>query len=208
MSGLVSIFFTLWRRSKGADLTNKIFWFVAALCLVFALFLVWRDGQASLLNTKQELSKAEDQNAPKLNGKIDQVIIGDSADAKGTPVFIDISIGNTGGPSVIVSYSLDINSLPDFQYKQSPAEFPKEYTLPLNEKKSNVILHHQDSIVEKTAKPIERGNLVRGWLKFIVEDVKPEIIRRPKTQFKVSFKDILGQTYSATYEMPQHSVNP
>jgi TIR domain len=183
---------------------------IAGICLLGFLlvaFLIQRAGHTPSQNTGQELSKEKDQNVPRLDGEIDQVIIVDSTDIKGTQVFINLSIRNTGGTSIADNFLLSVKS-PDLEYKHSPAEFPKEYTLPLGGKKSNVLLHQQDSMEGKTSKPIERGNLVNGWLKFIIEGIKPEIVRRPKTKFTISFTDVLGQTHLATYEMPQHSANP
>jgi hypothetical protein len=207
MSGIVSLLITIVLRIRKVEPRDKIFWSIAALCFLFAFFLTWRDEHTSLIDTKQQLLKEKDQNSPRLSGKIEPVIIVDSGNAKGTQIFINLSILNTGGTSIADSFLLEIKS-PDFQFKNSPAEFPKEYTLPIEEKKSNITLHSQDSIEEKTAKAIERGHLVQGWLRFVVDGIKPEIIRRPKTQFTVSFKDVLRQTYSVTYEMPQHPTNP
>lgn len=152
-------------------------------------------------------SKEKDQNAPKLSGTIEEVLIRESADLNGTQVFILLSIRNTGGTSIAEDFLVNIGLI-DFNYKGEPKDFPGETISLLDERKSKITIHFQDALNTKAPKPIERGNLVRGWLMFHVEGVKPEIIRRPKTKFTISFNDILKQSYSATYEMPQHSVSP
>jgi hypothetical protein len=178
-----------------------------ALAFLFVVFLIQRDSHIPSQNTEQGSSKEKDRNAPRLEGKIEQVIIDNSQGTSEVQIFILLSIRNTGNTSIVDNFFLHVKSQ-YLEYKHSPAKFPEEYTLPLDEKTPTIILHHQDSIEEKTAEFIERDHQVRGWLRFtIAEDnkpiiIKPEIIRRPNTQFTISFKDISGQTYSVTYEMP------
>lgn len=181
--------------------------FVIAFLLI--VFIIQRNGQAPSRNTEHELSKEKDKEAPRLNGEIEQVIVDRSPAADGAQVFILLSIRNTGGTSMVEDFLVNIRSA-DLDYKGEAKEFPKETLSLLDEKKSKVTIHHQDSMDAKVVNPIEPGTRMRGWLMFLVkgEGVKPEILRRPKTRFTISFSDILGQSYSVSYEIPQHSVNP
>jgi hypothetical protein len=202
MSGIVSLLITLVLRIKKVEPRDKIFWSIAALSFLLAFFLTWRDEHVSLINTKQELLKERDKNVPKLHGHIEQVIIRESPDVKGSQVFIQLSIGNIGGKSKVDNFLLDVESSDsDLQFKIEPAEFPKE-TISFPDEKSKVTITHQDSMEERAAKPVESGDRVLGWMRFVVENIKPEIIQRPKTKLKLSFKDVWEQTYSVTHEMP------
>jgi hypothetical protein len=214
MSGIVALVFTLVQRFRGAEPRNKIFWSVAAFCFFLAFFLAWREKHHSLLNTRQELSntqqellKEKDKNAPKLDGKIEQVIVSESPDAQGAQIFIYLSIRNAGGQSIAEKFILNMKS-PKFQYQDIPVEFRKEAISSFDLKTWNVT--SWDSIEKVAREPIVSGKVARGWLRFIVndKDIKPENIRQPKTQLTISFKDFLGQSYSAAYEMYQPSVNP
>jgi hypothetical protein len=207
MSGIVSLLITLVLRIKKVEPRDKIFWSIAALCFFIAFFLAWRDEHISIQNTKQELLREKDQNAPKLGGHIEQVIITEDTDGNGAQVFVLLSIGNTGGTSIVEEFLLKIR-LTDFDYDVGAKDFSGETISLLDEKKSKVTIHPQDTMKIKDGKPIERGYKARGWLMFPVEGVKPELIRRPKTQLTVSFKDVWGQTHSTTYEMPQQPLNP
>jgi hypothetical protein len=205
--GLITAGVGIYERLTDKRLTKRAY--VGLFVITFLLasfFLAWRDERLSLKNAKQELSREKDQNAPKLGGHIEKVIISDSTDVNGAQVFVLLSIGNTGGTSIVEDFLLKIR-LTDFDHDVGAKDFPGETISLLDEKNSKVTIHPQDTMKIKEGKPIERGYKVRGWLMFPVEGVKPEIIRRPKTQFTISFKDVWGQTYSATYEMPQHSVN-
>jgi hypothetical protein len=219
MSGIVSLLITLVLRIKKVEPRDKIFWSIAAFCFFIAFFLAWRDEHVSVQNTKQELVREKDENVPKLRGRIEQVAIRESPDLNGTQVFVHLSIGNIGGPSKVNDFLLDVESPEtphkdskgsDLQYKDKPAKFPKETISALGEKKSKVTIHYQESMDAKMVDPIERGDRVSGWLMFLIkgEGEEPENIQRAKNKFTISFRDVWGQTYSASYEMPEHFVNP
>jgi hypothetical protein len=200
--GVITAVVGIFERLTDTRLAKRAYvWLFVITFLLASFFLAWRNEHISLQNIKQELSREKDQNAPKLGGHIEQVIITEGTDSNGSQVFILLSIGNTGGTSIVEDFLLKIK-LTDFDHDVGAKDFPGETISLLDEKKSKVTIHPQETMKTKEGKPIERGYKMRGWLMFPVEGVKPELIRRPKTQFTISFKDVWGQTHSATYEMP------
>lgn len=177
------------------------------VAFLLAVFLIQRNNYSPSQTARQDSAKEKDRDAPRLEGKIEQIVVDSSRGGSGIQLFVLLSIRNTGGPSIADNFSLIAKSQ-DFIYKHSPAKLPDSYTLTLDDKTSTVTLHPQDSIEEKAAESIRQGYQVRGWLRFTIsEDIKPEIIkpeilRQPKTQFTIYFKDILGQTSAATYKVP------
>src|SRR2546423_3001731 len=84
MSGAVSLGMTIALRARGKEPKDKVFWSIAALCLLVACFLAWRDehsvndkARQELAGVRQELAEARDQNAPRLACHIDKVVIGE-----------------------------------------------------------------------------------------------------------------------------------
>jgi hypothetical protein len=205
--GIVSLAMTIALRARGRKPRNKIFWSLAALCLFVACFLAWRDehgmrdkAEQESARLREELAKAKVQNVPQLSCHIDRVVIGEGSDTKLTQVFVLLTVQNAGDPSIAENYRLHIKAS-DFEYSAGPAKIPKEYTLTPADKTPKITFLQQESIVEKTGKPVERGGQEQGWLRFTMQaqEVTPEFIRRPGIKYTVSLVDISGKICSADH---------
>lgn len=202
MSGGIGLAVTIWLRIRGKDVSSKVFWSIAAFALLLACFFAWRDDHIALKRTEKELTQEKDPKTPRLSGRIEQVKVGKSTDGNYTQILILLSVRNTGAPSIAEGFDLTIKSA-DFEAHDNPTEIPKDYTVLPVDKSPKVVLNPQDEISPKTLSPIERGSLERGWLRYVLEDVRLERIWRPGMTYTVSFADISGKTYSADYLMPE-----
>lgn len=202
MSGVVSLVLTFLLRTRRKDISDRWFWLIAVCFLLFASFLAWRDEHRSLIKTAEELAEERDPNTPRLNGKIEQVKVGKSTDSSDAQVLIHLSVRNTGSQSIAEGFELGIKSV-DFEDHDTPSDIAKDYSLLPLDKSPKLTLGPQDSLTHMTAKPIERGSLARGWLRFAVTGARPERLWRPGMKYTVSFADVLGKTYTAEYLVPE-----
>jgi hypothetical protein len=201
MAGIVSLTITLVLRLRGKEPNNKIFWSVAVFCFLLAFFLAWQREHTSLMKVEKELAQAQDQNAPRLSGQIEQVIA-DKEAGGGAQIFLQISIRNVGAPSIAEKFALHIKS-GDVEYHDAPTPLPDEYaSIPVG-KSTKVTFRRQDAIDVKTLKPVERGGLERGWLRFIVLDNELDFIRQPGMKYTVSFADVAGTSHAVDYVIPE-----
>jgi hypothetical protein len=201
LMGVFSLIITLWLRARGKQLGNKIFWIITAFCFLLAFFFAWRSEHIALDKAQKELADEKDKNSPKLSSQIEKVVIGEEPDGKGTEVFVLLSVGNvggpSGGPSIAVKYKLRIET-GSFQHSGDAQEIDKEY--PLADK---ITIRREESLVRKTNSPIPVGQRERGWLRFIVPDVKSDSIRQLDMKLTVSFIDVSGKSYSAEHSLPK-----
>lgn len=202
MSGGIGLGITIWLRVRGKDISNKVFWAISVSALLLACFFAWRDEHISLKSIERELAQERDPNTPRLSGQIEGFKVGKSTGVEETQVLIHLSVRNTGAPSIAEQFELAIQSS-DFEEHQKPTDIPKGYTLLPLDKSPNVTLNPEDALTVKTEKPIARGSLERGWLRFVLMSKHPERILRPGMRYTVSFSDISGKTYSADYRIPE-----
>jgi hypothetical protein len=203
MSGGIGLAITIWLRVRGKDISNKVFWAIAAFALLLGCFLAWRDEHNSLKRTEQELAQEKNPNTPRLSGQIEQVKVGKSSDNNETQVLIRLSVRNTGAPSIAEGFELAIRS-GNFEAHDNPKEIPKDYTLLPVDKSPKITLNPQEMISRTAPNPIARGSLERGWLRFMFTNTQPERIWRPGMKYTVSFADISGKTYSTDYLVPEN----
>jgi hypothetical protein len=191
-SGCVSLAIGTILHIRGKGHSKKIFWSIAATFLMIAGFLAWRDEH-----------RPPNATPPNLACQIERVVVGQGPDTTLTQVFVLLSVRNVGVPSIAEKYRLHIKGH-DIEYSDRATDIPEDYTLSPADKTPQLIFHLEDSLAEKTARPIERGGLNRGWLRFVIhmKDVTPDFISRPGTIYTVSLLDVSGKSSSDDYAIP------
>jgi hypothetical protein len=184
MSGAVSLVLTLILRVRRKDISDKPFWVLTALCFLFAFYLTWQDERAK----------------ERLTCKIDKVVVDQWPDEEATQVFVLLSVRNTGTPTIAENYKLHIKAS-DLEYSAPPTKIPTNYPLSPTDKGSIATFDEQGSLMEKTRKPIATGDMVRGWLRFVIRlpEAKPAFIRHPGVTYTVTLTDVSGNACSAEY---------
>jgi hypothetical protein len=158
---------------------------------IWANYLAWKDQNNQNLAHSVKL---EALTKPNLIGYIDSYVSGYSPELNATQLFLSVSIKNSGSPSIAEHFSLSIGNdkikvthiLPTFiqdGLKLYGDEIQAEF-------------HRSDALEEKTMVPIMKGDIKRGWLRFVLGDVKIDDIKRPGV-ITIQFDDYLGRSYSS-----------
>jgi hypothetical protein len=193
-----------YQKIRGKDLPKGYITWGTIVFLVVAFFMAWRDVRREADGLKQKLTEAytaltaeRASNTPNLVGALEQIVSGDSSELHGCQVFILMSVKNLGAPSVVEGWKIHIKS-DAIDLNDIPTFIPDGFTL--HSTGGNVVakFNRNDAIYEKTIKPVERGGLVRGWLRFNLTGIPAERIRKAGTKISVSFEDVLKRQYTAT----------
>jgi hypothetical protein len=147
--------------------------------------------------------------APKLVSSIDQVYIaGNTKDARTvgeTLIILVVTIQNTGDPTTVVDYRLEVDipnrARPEFFL----AKIPDTLNVPGRTKKDKrLVFYASDSLPEKTfSTPLTKDAPVRGIVVFVSTSVKPLEMYNPGVGLSLIFKDVKG----LYYKMAMSSLN-
>lgn len=209
MSGIASIALAFWAAYyPPADVaTGKaLLWITAVLCFILAAYRIWSKEHAARLEAERLLEAERQQKTPSLNGKIEQVVTGDVPDV-GAQLFIYMAVGNAGAQSVAEGWTLRIEST-NLDVTIRPTHIPDEFSLYDGSGRTITTLHGRDAIYEKAMTPIERGRIIRGVLRYIVEGIPADRIRTPGNKLTVAFDDFLGNSYAASYTYTGNKIPP
>lgn len=141
-----------------------------------------------------------------LSGRVDQVVARPNPGA-GVQVFLRLSIRNEGPPSGASKYALRISSVSHNSINISvpPKAIDRTLTLPQDGGPGELVLEPQDDLARKTGQVMAQGQVVSGWLRFVLPfpDPKftPDVLRQPGIRYVVSFTDSGGSVYTAAYEV-------
>lgn len=190
MSGVVSLILTLIFRARKEDVANKTFLGIAALCFLFAFYLTWQDERVK----------------NRLTCQIDKVVAGEWPDSKVTQVFVLVSVRNAGAQTIAENYKLHIQAS-DIECKATPTPLPKGYPIKPSDKAPTTTFDQAGSLIEKTNKHIESGDMVQGWLRFALGTPEatpsPDLIRRPGVKYTVTLSDVSGNVCTAEHVMTE-----
>jgi hypothetical protein len=153
----------------------------------------------------RRLETQVDKSRPKLNGTIEFVFSGNmtpkgSNNPVGAMVLVLVGIRNTGTPSVAEAWHVHIQS-EKLNLDAAPTFIPPLFEVRADEGK--ITLHGSEALYEKTNKPIANGSTVRGWLMFQFEGVSANELQSKGTKIEISFVDVLGAHYVATYPVAE-----
>lgn len=174
--------------------------------LLFAPSIVhkkFQDAYGKLGTKNEELSKALNDSLPKFEAIIEQSVAGFSPDLNTYQVYLQVSITNYGAPSVAENFGLAIKS------KFGNFNFTSAFMPPTNKlwdsHKKNKLLYEfsgSEALYEKTAKRIEKNDVVRGWLRFIMPGVDIEKLREDTAAVWIlSCTDALGRPFLTVQQM-------
>lgn len=183
--------------------------FVGIIIFFFQLFIIapvniYHEQTAQILDlTKDEknLQKRLDDKSPRLEGFIDQNMIGEEVGTSNTIVFLQVSIANSGGsPSVATDYKLKAMLTNNNVIDASPIDFSDQYSL--NAFSTNTLtvftLKRPELISEKTAKGIQPGDEPRGWIAYKLPGSLLNSYKNTNLTLVLSFFDINGNQVFVT----------
>lgn len=185
--------------------------------LLVAFFYAWRDEhkvvreaintatqkerdineiKQELKETKRLLQVEKEQNTPKLVGTIEQVLFTSRPGLPLTEIFVLMSIRNTGTPSIVEGYSIHLQA-GDINVSTITHTIPKE--LVMTGPNHIITFHGDDALYHKTVKPIERGGLLRGWLRYKINGYESSRIDKIGTKLTINLLDVNRTLYPVEY---------
>ena len=186
------------RKEKTATLGKWTFILVfIAGTFIIAPYRVYRESEKA----KVAAEKALHDKAPHLDGFIDQSMIGDEVGKTNSLVFLQVTVGNSGGsPSIAERYELQVLLTNKPSINADPIDFVDEYHLNALRADASVpyTLKRSELISEKTSKAIQPGDAPRGWIAFKLPGIT--LASQGGTNFTIvlSFMDINGNIIFVT----------
>lgn len=192
MSGIVSFIAGLWFRfgPRRRDIPNTVFLAVAGGCVFFACYSAWSNEHLLRLSEEKHMSEIS---TPKLSGSIDQKVYGYDETHKAVSAMLVVGIKNLGAPSIAQGFKLRItmNGRPSKEYPPTLITDGFRVSMINKGRKTTSIFDHKMALEERTATPLSNGMLVRGWLRYEIRDIAPEVLADRSTKWEVVFLDIL-----------------
>lgn len=129
---------------------------------------------------------------PIFRANIDAVLY--SKTVKPVDVVLIVSIRNSGMPSIVEAWALEV--IATHQTIKAPLMhmIPDDFTLPAHDGVYTSKFSSKDALYEKGMEPIQTGGIVRGILRWQIE-TDPKIFDLPGTKIKLSFRDVFGKTH-------------
>jgi hypothetical protein len=184
---------------------RRVVLLVAFGCFLSSTVRVWGIERGLRKAAEADLAAAIDDRKPNLEGRFEQIVSGDSPDLGKTQVFVLFTVKSLGAPSIAEGWRMEIRGH-ELSLDLSPSLIPDPFTLS-DSSTGRVVMkfHGKEALYEKAIKSIQRGDLVRGWLRFVLPDAANKPIHVPSTTWTMYFSDIVGREYKATYVMSGES---
>lgn len=219
-------------KFSGKDIPFSVYIAVLILFVFIACFLAWIDAReemarlnlelakkeqellnkdeivldknTAIIELKKELLETKEKQMPQLSAVFEQIFAADVLEngENFSAVTLRMAVRNLGMPSAATDWlpSVSINQ-GEFQTFQGlhPLE---ELRLGYGNNNETYVIKEEDMIYEKTAIPIQTGNIVIGFLHFRTHFTSSEILAKG-TVIKVSFRDVKQNLCETSYECGQ-----
>jgi len=191
-SGIASIILTVLAVIRRWEkIPVPALWGTAAVCFLLAAARIWTTEH----RRAEQLSRTIDQlSKPSLEGKIGQLGISPVAFPSEVRVVAVLLIRNTGTDSYIDGWDLRAD-LPDGRRVHAAkrhAMVGEQQVLPWGDKE--LVYSPEDSIFTKL--PLKRGDQIAGVISFGFSGIPFDTLAQAGTRFVVSFRDVIGTSYS------------
>jgi hypothetical protein len=178
-----------------------IFGVTAFVCVWSSAYFVWKRERDSLIEANKKVTTLSDEINrlnPRLSGRIEQIIIGESGGR--ATCTVNLTIKNTGAPSIADRWSMTAEKDGLTLYCKL-ATFPSEgLMLQSSDPKIRIFkLARSDAVYDKAATPIPTGGQVRGWLYGFIDEINREGLNSAGTIITINFEDVNGNSHSATH---------
>lgn len=169
--------------------------------IVYAPFLLYREREAAAAKTEQalmqDLQEERAKRAPELVGEIDQIRVGQREGTNDLGLFVLLKIRNLGAPTSIEGFGLHIatRSVARDNVRPSHIQAPMTFHAP-----NMLPIQPNEAIYEKEIYPLVSGGMVRGWLMYLLDGLRSDILREEDMNLAVKFSDVRGKEYIAKYD--------
>jgi hypothetical protein len=181
----------VWEHVKGKAIRAVWFLFFAFIAFASGSYQAWHE---QFVATEQAQQKLDDLSKPQLVLTPVQVIHAQSD--TGLEMLIDADIKNLGAPSAAQDFRLRAQG-PGYDTGFVPPTFiPDGYKYTTNGKLM-AVFHTRDLLQEKVTHAIQRGDIIGGWIRFVlpVYNTSPNPTGVTLT---IAFKDINDKEYQVS----------
>lgn len=199
--GFVMAVLFVYERLSGYELPGTFIPWGVVMFFLVSFFLAWREEHRKVLDIQEKLRS----DRPSLMGSIEQMFSGSDANQHVSEIYLLMTVRSLGSPSIAEGWRLKIKS-DTRDLNLVPTLIPDSHPILAFDKESDkfkeiAVFKHSDGIYDKAIIPIERGALIRGWLRYVIQDIPYEEIQKEGTKLIVTFEDITRRSYEAVYIM-------
>lgn len=191
MSGALSLVRELLLMYRGGQIQApslfwRCVWVAFILSMIAALVMQYREA----LESRSSLAAATETRLPRLHGEIKGIVSG--ASPEGAFVFMLVAVTNSGADSAAIDYRARVVLGADTLILQ-PKVIVDGFTLKDTALRPMARWSAEDSLPDKTTRPIHRGELVSGPIRFTVTRRTPQELT--DSRWVLEFKDVEGNSY-------------
>lgn len=191
MSGVLSLTRELLLMYRGDQIhPPSLFWGSVWAAFIIAMMTALVMQHKDVLTLRSALAAATDVKLPRLQGEVKGIVSGASPD--GAFVFMLVAVTNCGAESAAVDYRARVTLGSDTLVLQ-PKAIVDGFTLKDRALRPMASWSAEDCLPDKTTKPIHRGELVSGPIRFIVKARTPDELT--DSRWTLEFKDVVGNNY-------------
>jgi hypothetical protein len=174
-------------------------WKAGVVLLIWGFYAAWLEQRHSVLDAQEKLAE---MTKPQLAATLNQFISGDTSD--GCEFLMDLSIRNFGAPSIAYGWHLKLKS-DSLDLDLMPTTMVEGFTM-VDAGRPVARFHGSFRLEERAMKPIERGQLMGGWLRFVIRGVKQAQLR--DAQGTLFFNDVYDHAFTAEFNKLPEIRNP
>lgn len=191
MSGVLSLARELLRMYRGDQVhPPSLFWDSVGAAFILAVITTVVMQQREVRTLKKAMAAANEVNLPRLRGEIKGIVSGPSPE--GALVFMLVAVTNSGGDSAAVDYRARVVSGSETRILQ-PRAIVDGFTLKDAALRPMALWSAEDSLPDKSTRPIHRGELVSGPIRFTVMGRTPQELT--DSRWVLEFKDVQANSY-------------
>jgi hypothetical protein len=146
---------------------------VTALAISFMLanFLAWDDEHQKVKAVSTQLTTEKENNSPKFILNWNSYHQGDIPKINGCGIFLNMQLKNVGAPSVAYGWKLSVKSDVINAGPILPSLIPDGHKFWDEHRKLFARFSAANRLEEKATKPIVRGDMINGWLWFMLPGI-------------------------------------
>jgi hypothetical protein len=187
-----------------------VFIMVGSIGVLAVASLAYANRKSAAKSGKEALlaNAAAEQSAPKLVSSIDYVYVaGNTKNVRTvdeTLIILVVTIQNTGDPTTVADYRLEVDIPNRARPQFSLAKIPDILKVPSKTgKDKGFVFYATDFLPDKTfANPLTKDAPVRGIVSFVSTSVTPPELYKPGVGLSLIFKDVKGLYYKMTMPFP------
>jgi hypothetical protein len=178
----------LWLQDKPfLERFSWLLWLIGGACMFWGFYSAWKEEHHQAIRAEQKL---EELTQPKLVGTMNQWVAGTTPELNGMQVFVELSIKNTGAPSIAQSFRMRIKA-GDYDDTENATYIPDGYKLFTGDNKLMAEFHESETWQKKSEIPITQGNKVGAWLRFVFKGITSDQFHNAKNRSReIYFKDV------------------